>query len=659
MKRLKKVMLAAGIAGLISTFGLAGNVFAAGKIVSAGQEGNDSVKVTYSTDTDGTLTLKLNGIQVDQKSVTAGTEKVETFAGIKDYVNSHLTQFTADSLDGFSVELTDGDAPYTGTLSSPLYKLAVVPGENGKTYLDDDPVTSTKVIYDYMTGSHELTGEGNQGYYFDRWVKSGATTGYASESILSGVHADGTTYTSYFTAAPVELSDFVLRGWSSSDTTKRTGTVKAKVNDTINFEVTDKEPADGIYSTSEWDVTGLEGVSYGSDNESLSGTVKNAGKVTFTATRYDGQRISKTINIEIESAFEPTLFKFDSDQLEYVTQGYTIEVKGTVTGTNRDDKTITIEKAKGDGIKVKDVNFSRKDDKTNNFSFKIDTSDCSVSSGETLKAVIKVTVKNGKEDSGVIKDLVNEEFFNLEVHPKSTLSYASDTRKFSYTAPKSVNTGTESGKNSDGDKDNQLTNFTGCKGVLIKVWKGDVSGDPLWTSTSATTGGNSATINAESLVTALNNDKKLSDSGDFKFRIYPCNGSNKYNKNVYSETTIHIYKATVNGTGITVANYYALSGQEIEIKAVPIDPAKTWTTDSYWMDDAAKKEGQTRKVKLTEDKTFTAVLGTKTTSDNSASGRAGVNKWGQSNVGIYFAIVFVIGAVCLGLHLYDRKKNMQ
>ena len=77
------------------------------------------------------------------------------------------------------------------------------------------------------------------------------------------------------------------------------------------------------------------------------------------------------------------------------------------------------------------------------------------------------------------------------------------------------------------------------------------------------------------------------------------------------------------------------------------------------MDDAAKKEGQTRKVKLTEDKTFTAVLGTKTTSDNSASGRAGVNKWGQSNVGIYFAIVFVIGAVCLGLHLYDRKKNMQ
>lgn len=383
--------------------------------------------------------------------------------------------------------------------------------------------------------------------------------------------------------------------------------------------------------------------------------VKLYAKVNDTI---ESDKIDVTLKPKSDPAsYVATTFKIDSDQLEYVTQGYTIEVKGTITGTYRDGSNILFEKAKGDGIKVKDQRIWKKDDSTNYFSFKVDTEDCSVSSGETLKAVIKVTAKNGKEESGVIKDLVNEEFITIEVHPKSTLSYASDTRKFSYTAPKSVNTGTESGKDSDGDKDNQLTNFTGCKGVLIKVWKGDVSGDPLWTSTSASSGGNSATINAESLVTALNNDKKLYDSGDFKFRVYPCNGSNKYNKNVYSETTIHIYKATVNGTGVTVANYYALSGQEIEIKAVPIDPAKTWTTDSYWMDDAAKKEGQTRKVKLTEDKTFTAVLGTRTTSDNSASGRAGVNKWGQSNVGIYFAIVFVIGAVCLGLHLYDRKKK--
>ncbi|MCR5605037.1 MAG: hypothetical protein K6G27_15230 [Lachnospiraceae bacterium] len=394
------------------------------------------------------------------------------------------------------------------------------------------------------------------------------------------------------------------------------------------------------------------------NNESGSSiTYKLKARAYFNGSSVPVESNELTFIFKTKGTYVPTTFKIDSDQLEYITQGYKLEVKGTVTGTFRDGATITFEKNKGDGIKVKDVTFSKKDDSTNNFSFKIDTSDCSVSSGETLKGTIKVTAKGGKEESGVIKDYVNEEFFSFEVFPKSSLSYASDTRKFSYTAPKSVNTGTESGKESDGDKDHQLTNFTGCKGVLIKVWKGDVSGDPLWTSTSATSGGNSATINAESLVTALNNDKKLSDSGDFKFRVYPCNSDNKYNKNVYSETTIHIYKVTVTGTGVTTTNYYALSGQEIEITATPIDSTKTWTADSYWMDDASKKEGQKRKVKVTEDKTYTAVLGTKTTSDNSASGRAGVNKWGQNNVGIYFAVVLVIGAVCLGLHLYDRKKK--
>ena len=445
-----------------------------------------------------------------------------------------------------------------------------------------------------------------------------------------------------------------------------TKTITLNYGDTIHFAATYSPDNSATAEKIEWYLGDTKISDSKSGSKQHSYNVTSDTQVSLQAKVYNsGSTVpveSNKIPVTLKPKSDPasyvaTTFKIDSDQLEYVTQGYTIEVKGTITGTYRDGSNILFEKAKGDGIKVKDQKVWKKDDSTNNFSFMVDTSDCSVSSGETLKAVIKVTAKNGKEESGVIKDLVNEEFITIEVHPKSTLSYASDTRKFSYTAPKSVNTGTESGKDSDGDKDNQLTNFTGCKGVLIKVWKGDVSGDPLWTSTSASSGGNSATINAESLVTALNNDKKLSDSGDFKFRVYPCNGSNKYNKNVYSETTIHIYKATVNGTGVTVANYYALSGQEIEIKAVPIDPTKTWTTDSYWMDDAAKKEGQTRKVKLTEDKTFTAVLGTKTTSDNSASGRAGVNKWGQSNVGIYFAIVFVIGAVCLGLHLYDRKKK--
>ena len=362
--------------------------------------------------------------------------------------------------------------------------------------------------------------------------------------------------------------------------------------------------------------------------------------------------ITVTLKKSSTPSYEATTIKVNEDQLEYITQGYTLEVKGTITGTNRDKSTVKFEKFKGEGAKIKDVEIEKGTDKST-FRFKIDTEDCSVSSGETLEVKVKVTVAKGKSET---EDLVKEEFFVAKVYPKSTLSYASDTRKFSYTAPTSVNTGTESGKG-DNDKDNQLTNFTGCKGVLIKVWKGDVSGDPLWTSTSAVTGGNSASINAESLVTALTNDKKLSESGDFKFRVYPCNSSNKYNKNVYSEYSIHIYKINVAGTGVTAQSYYGLSGQEIEIKAVPIDPAMTWTADSYWMDDATKKEGQTRKVKVTEDKTYTAVLGTKTTSDNSASGKAGVNKWGQSNVGVYFAVVLVIGAVCLGLHLYDRKKK--
>ncbi len=494
-------------------------------------------------------------------------------------------------------------------------------------------------------------------------VKAFVYYGDGKQSKSSGNSIALTVTTSPIPTTKIEkVSIKAGKGTSGLDTK----TVTLNYGDTLHFAATYSPDNSATAEKIEWYLGDTKISEVKSGNKIHNVNVTSNTQVSLRARVYNSGDpnpvVSDPISVTLKPKSDPasyvaTTFKIDSDQLEYVTQGYTIEVKGTITGTYRDNSYILFEKAKGDGVKVKEQKVWKKDDTTNNFSFRVDTSDCSVSSGETLKAVVKVTAKNGKEENGVIKDLVNEEFITIEVHPKSTLSYASDTRKFSYTAPKSVNTGTESGKDSDGDKDNQLTNFTGCKGVLIKVWKGDVSGDPLWTSTSAATGGNSATINAESLVTALNNDKKLSDSGDFKFRVYPCNGSNKYNKNVYSETTIHIYKATVNGTGITVTNYYALSGQEIEIKAIPIDPTKTWTADSYWMDDAAKKEGQTRKVKITEDKTFTAVLGTKTTSDNSASGRAGVNKWGQSNVGVYFAVVFVIGAVCLGLHLYDRKKK--
>ena len=655
MRKLKRLLLTGAMTGLIGTFGLAANVFAAGSIISAGQDGTDSIKVTYSTDEAGKLTLKLNGVQIDEKTVEAGTEKIETFSGIKNAVNSNLTKFSGNTIDGFSVELTGAEA-YNGQLSNPLNKLAVIPGSNGTTYLDGSQVSVTKVIYDYATGTHSLNAEGNSGYDFYAWKKTtaGGSTDYLVEPSQNSIHADGASYESVFYEETPELESFDLQAWTSSDSTRKTSSISVKRGDTLYVTMANKSPADGAYETlsSEW--KGLENFKWEKSGESGSGKISDTdagGTITVTAIRSDGVEISRSITVSINADYEATTIKLDEDQLEYITQGYTLEVKGTITGTNRDKSTVKFEKFKGEGAKIKDVEIEKGTDKST-FRFKIDTEDCSVSSGETLEVKVKVTVAKGKSET---EDLVKEEFFVAKVYPKSTLSYASDTRKFSYTAPTSVNTGTESGKG-DNDKDNQLTNFTGCKGVLIKVWKGDVSGDPLWTSTSAVTGGNSASINAESLVTALTNDKKLSESGDFKFRVYPCNSSNKYNKNVYSEYSIHIYKINVAGTGVTAQSYYGLSGQEIEIKAVPIDPAMTWTADSYWMDDATKKEGQTRKVKVTEDKTYTAVLGTKT-SDDSASSRAGVNKWGQNNVGVYLAVVLVIGAVCLGLHLYDRKKK--
>lgn len=301
--------------------------------------------------------------------------------------------------------------------------------------------------------------------------------------------------------------------------------------------------------------------------------------------------------------FVQTEITVDSGQPGYLTQGYSMEVTGSVTGTNRD---IVFTKVKGDGI-----NISKQSSDAGRFRLRIDASGCKVASGDSVEAVVKATVKNGKKDgNGKYTDYVNDSFYTVRVYPGSTLTFAPDTRKFSYTSPASVNTGTTGGRdNSAIDKDNQITAFTDCKGVFIKVWENEVKDEPVWSSSIAAKGGNSAVISGDSLVTALRNAGKLSTSSDFIFRIYPCNSNGKYNKNVYSDATIHIYRISVTGTGVVPASFYGLKGQEIEIKASPADAASlNWSDSSYWADDAAKKEGQLRKVTVTGDKTYTAVL---------------------------------------------------
>ncbi|MCR5602699.1 MAG: Ig-like domain-containing protein, partial [Lachnospiraceae bacterium] len=327
----------------------------------------------------------------------------------------------------------------------------------------------------------------------------------------------------------------------------------------------------------------------------VTGTGINSNAATLTVTDDSGSGTA--------DPFVQTEITADSGQPGYLTQGYSMEVTGSVAGTNRD---IVFTKVKGDG-----VNISKQGADAGRFRLRIDASGCKVAAGDSVEVVVKATVKNGKKDgSGKYSDYVNDNFYTVRVYPGSTLTFAPDTRKLSYTSPASVNTGTTGGRdNSAVDKDNQITAFTDCKGVFIKVWENEVKGEPVWSSSIAAKGGNSAVISGDSLVTALKNAGKLSAPGDFIFRIYPCNSSGKYNKNVYSDATMHIYRINVTGTGVVPAAFYGLNGQEIEIKASPADTTSlNWSDSSYWADDTEKKEGQVRKVTVAGDKTYTAVL---------------------------------------------------
>ena len=327
----------------------------------------------------------------------------------------------------------------------------------------------------------------------------------------------------------------------------------------------------------------------------VTGISINSNPATLTVTEETG---GGTVD-----PFVQTEITVDSGQPGYLTQGYSMEVTGSVTGTNRD---IVFTKVKGDG-----VNISKQSADAGRFRLRIDASGCKVASGDSVEAVVKATVKNGKKDgNGKYTDYVNDSFYTVRVYPGSTLVFTPDTRKFSYTSPVSVNTGTTGGRDSSAvDKNNQITAFTDCSGVFIRVWEKEAKGDPVWSSTSAVKEGRSASLNGETLVTSLKNAGKLSGSGDFIFRVYPCNSNGKYNKNVYSDSTVHIYRINVTGTGVVPAAYYGLQGQGIEIKALPADAMSlNWSDSSYWADDTSKKEGQVRKVTVTGDKTYTAVL---------------------------------------------------
>lgn len=689
MKLFKKFLLAAGLVGLVGSLGFAKQVKAADDVVVTAGYDNSTGLVTWHWELKNEENVDSNMAYAERLKVTIGAESKEYELG-EDYVpydaeDKQSTEWSNVDIDAFVKEkglsssfsekvmltlyITDGTesasneaAPKdAGTASYYSVSVSSADSKMGTASVKYNGSTGSKFLVRKLQPVTLLATE-KSGYTFDSWTGTGvdqlddASSDSADANVESEIKA-----VANFTqnGAPTPTPTPIITDQASLTYTiydKKGGSVKAGTA-TIKSAPRSVTTVSGYYGEFEatnGSVVITKGVTTSDDGDRTATGTLSTGTYYIYAKGNSGYGDSATLTIVVE-ANTPKVTT--SDFVEYITDGYTLEFKAKADNGSQDIKFAATSDFKD---YVDSVEHSKNSDSDKTVTVKVKFKE-KLDKGTNNKEIkLEATVDNrtAKIDSDTDTDTTKK----VTIYSRPSASFSTSDRKLTYKTPTKVNTGTTDGKESDGDeKDNTLTKISEVKGVKLRVYNGDTS---LGFTQTAKSSGTSATIDSstmESLIINLSS-KFSGDSATAKFRVYPNDSDGKYNKNVYADSSVSVYRAVITWTdeaGKTGSvNVYGFEGQTIDAATVEKVDQTLKGKNLRLTDDDGKTITSFKMGTSSSANDHKAVLGARESAADD-SGLDRVPRTGQNNALVYVMVAIVACAVCGGLYVYNKKsKNL-
>ena len=686
MRMLKKLLLAGAFIGVLGSFGFAQEAKAADPGVVVTVSGNT---INIATVSGNKLVVTAAGVEILNEAVTeAGDSKTFTGDQLKTLFNSK--GLTNDSITGkISATLSNTAATWVAKDESKnmptLYKLSVaVDGTDGSVELDGS--TTTLATYDFAGAEHTITAKPNEGY-----------THYWNDNV-SGASRKVTVKTTtsenkYIAKFIMKVTSFRIGAYVNGDSSKvSSASASMKVGDSISFGVLKGyTPTDGKISpyldidftynsdTYDWyDFLSGDYPTYYAIEKLPSGSIKARGYIEYP----DGTSLysTNTITITISNSSPATSSKITlSDFKDYITEGYTLEFKAKYSDSSINLADANAKLVISDGSDYVNSIDTSTNSSDKNVTFKIKFKDEKLDKGTNSKDVKFKILVGGESGTACPIDSDSETEKKVTVYSNPTNSYNNSDRTMSYKVPAKVNTGTETGK--DSNLSYTQDTVSEVKGIRINVLLND---NILGTTTTASGKGTGATVEAatmESIITNLGNSGKFTGDCTVVFRAYPSDGSGNCNKKVYHDTYAKVYKVVLKPGQSATAGAKTASAYALPIAMIAQRNTGATTTTATTATAAGKEyvlyglEGQTltaptgvtdlvdangnavTKIVVSADANKNVYTYAATASAATKEGLDKVPKTGQNNVFVYVMAVVVCGAVGYGLYVYNKKSK--
>lgn len=696
MRMLKKLLLAGAFIGVLGSFGFAQEAKAAGGVGIT--VNGDKVTYTYGgpTTSANKIEVKIGSTVIDTLTIKPGEANTVSTDSLKAKVNEKvptidstpIETLTANAVSSNGITEDDG----TKALTNKLYRLTGTVSPTGAGTITVDGVSA---VYDYDQASglgvqHTIKATANSGYKFSKWSDNKAdTTGTRSEYASATV----TTYTAEFVSKPEYNGLTLTARVIAADGSTQVGStyyadeygvdITMKINQYIIF--TSKVTGGGKDLAYGWDYPddaseAFRTVSY-SSGDAWRAKAEDFDEGYTAECTYDGSTYSKRFNITV-SGTDPVVSSTRvnlSDFKDYITEGYTLEFKvkaasDSINLANQNAKLVI-----SDGSDYVDSIEKTENTSDKNVTFKIKFKGEKLDKGTNSKDVKFKILVGGDSGSACPIDSDSETEKKVTVYSNPTNSYNNSDRTMSYKVPAKVNTGTESGK--DSNLSYTQDTVSDVKGIRINVLLND---NILGTTTTASGKGTGATVDAstmESIITNLGNSGKFTGDCTVVFRAYPSDSSGNCNKKVYHDTYAKVYKVVLRPGQSATAGAKTASAYALPIAMIAQRNTGATTTTATTTTAAGKEyvlyglEGQTltvpagvtdlvdangnavTKIVVSADANKNVYTYAATASAATKEGLDKVPKTGQSNVFVYVMAVVVCGAVGYGLYVYNKKSK--